>query len=46
VLETYVNGKKVPNGPGVKPKAGDRVVVIFGKPGSAPKDFKLDPAAA
>ena len=46
VLETYLNGKKVPNGPGLQMKQGDRVVVIFGKPGSAPKDFKLDPDAA
>jgi hypothetical protein len=45
VLETYVNGKKVPNGPGYQMKASDRIVVIFGKPNSAPKDFKLDPAA-
>ena len=45
VLETYVNGKKVPNGPQYQMKASDRIVVIFGKPGSAPKDFKLDPAA-
>jgi hypothetical protein len=44
-LETYVNGKKVPNGPAYQIKASDRIVVIFGKPGSAPKDFKLDPAA-
>lgn len=45
VLETYLNGKKVPNGPAVKLKQGDRIVVMFGKPGSAPKDFELDPAA-
>lgn len=45
VLETYVNGKKIPNGPAYQMKASDRIVVIFGKPGSAPKDFKLDPAA-
>lgn len=45
VLETYLNGKKVPDGPGTVLKASDRVVIIFGKPGSAPKDFKLDPAA-
>jgi hypothetical protein len=46
VLETYLNGKKVPNGPAVKMQQGDRVVVAFGKPGSFPKDFKLDPGAA
>lgn len=45
VLETYLNGKKVPNGPGTVLGAGDRVVIGFGKPGSFPKDFKLDPAA-
>jgi hypothetical protein len=45
VLETYLNGKKVQNGPGTVLGAGDRVVIIFGKPNSAPKDFKLDPAA-
>ena len=44
-LEVYANGKKVPDGPGYQLKASDRIVVIFGKPGSAPKDFKLDPAA-
>jgi hypothetical protein len=44
VLETYLNGKKVPNGPAVKMKQGDRIVVGFGKPGSFPKDFKLDQA--
>ena len=46
VLETYLNGKKVPNGPKVKMKQSDRVVIGFGKPNSFPKDFKLDPAAA
>lgn len=46
VLETYLNGKKVPNGPQTQLKQSDRVVVGFGKPGSFPKDFKLDPAAA
>lgn len=46
VLETYVNGKKIPDGTKAVLKQGDRVVVIFGKPGSAPKDFKIDPAAA
>ncbi|HEX8744690.1 MAG TPA: hypothetical protein VF712_16320 [Thermoleophilaceae bacterium] len=45
VLETYLNGKKVPNGPATKLKQSDRVVIGFGKPGSFPKDFKLDPAA-
>jgi hypothetical protein len=45
-LEVYLNGKKSPNGPATKMKQGDRVVVIFGKPGSAPKDFKPDPEAA
>jgi hypothetical protein len=46
VLETYLNGKKVPNGPDTVLKQSDRVVVIFGKPNSAPKDFELDPGAA
>jgi hypothetical protein len=46
VLETYLNGRKVPNGPQTQLKQSDRVVVGFGKPGSFPKDFKLDPAAA
>ena len=46
VLETYHNGKKVPNGPALRMKQSDRVVVGFGKPGSFQKDFKLDPAAA
>ena len=46
VLETYLNGKKVPNGPALQMKQSDRVVIGFGKPGSFPKDFKLDPAAA
>jgi hypothetical protein len=46
VLETYLNGKRVPNGPQTQLKQSDRVVVGFGKPGSFPKDFKLDPAAA
>lgn len=46
VLETYLNGKKVPNGPTLKMKQSDRIVVGFGKPGSFPKDFKLDPAAS
>jgi hypothetical protein len=45
VLETYLNGKKVPNGPETELKQSDRVVVCFGKPGSCAKDFKLDPAA-
>ena len=46
VLETYLNGKKVPNGPQTQIRQGDRIVVGFGKPGSFPKDFKLDAAAA
>lgn len=45
VLETYLNGKKVPNGPATKLKQSDRVVIGFGKPGSFPTDFKLDPGA-
>jgi hypothetical protein len=40
VLETYVNGKKVPNGPLYKMKSHDAIVVGFGKPGSFPKTFK------
>jgi hypothetical protein len=46
VLETYLNGKKVPNGTTMVMKQSDRIVVGFGKPGSFPKDFKLDPGAA
>jgi hypothetical protein len=45
VLETYLNGKKVPNGPATTLKQSDRVVIGFGKPNSFPKDFKLDPGA-
>jgi hypothetical protein len=45
VLETYLNGKKVPNGPQLKIQQSDRVVIGFGKPGSFPKDFKLDQGA-
>lgn len=45
VLETYVNGKKVPDGTKAVMRQGDRIVVGFGKPNSFPKDFKLDPAA-
>ena len=43
VLETYLNGRKVPNGPATQLKQSDRVVVGFGKKGSFPKDFKPDP---
>jgi hypothetical protein len=46
VLETYLNGKKVPNGPNIVMNQSDRIVVGFGKPDSFPKDFKLDPGAA
>jgi hypothetical protein len=45
VLETYVNGEKVPSGPRYEMKQSDRIVIGFGKPGSFPKDFELDPAA-
>jgi hypothetical protein len=44
VLETYINGQKVADGPAAKLKQGDRIVIGFGKPGSFPKDFKLDPS--
>ncbi len=44
VLETYLNGKRVPDGTQVEMKQGDRVVVGFGRPGSFPKDFKPDPS--
>lgn len=40
VLETYVNGEKVPNGPRYQIKPHDAIVVGFGKPGSFPKTFK------
>jgi hypothetical protein len=45
VLETWVNGKKVPNGPGYVLKSHDRVVVGFGEPDSFPKksNFKFSP---
>jgi hypothetical protein len=44
VLETYVNGEKVPNGPRYEMKQGDAIVVGFGKPGSFEKKFKPDPS--
>jgi hypothetical protein len=44
VLETYVNGEKVPNGPRYEMKQGDSIVVGFGKPGSFEKKFKPDPS--
>lgn len=37
VLETWVNGRKVPSGPSYQMKSHDVIVVAFGKPGSAPK---------
>jgi hypothetical protein len=42
VLQTYVNGKLVRDGPGYKFKPHDNLVVGFGNPGSFPKkvDFK------
>ncbi|HEX8075211.1 MAG TPA: hypothetical protein VF545_09540 [Thermoleophilaceae bacterium] len=45
VLETYVNGKLVPNGPAYKMKSHDLIVVGFGEPGSFPKksNFKFPP---
>jgi hypothetical protein len=45
VLETWVNGRKVPNGPGHVMKSHDRIVVGFGKPDSFPKktNFKFKP---
>ncbi|HEX8066232.1 MAG TPA: hypothetical protein VF520_06880 [Thermoleophilaceae bacterium] len=39
-LDTFVNGKKVPDGPGYQMKSHDVIVVAFGKPGEAPKTFK------
>ena len=44
VLETYVNGKRVPDGPAAKLEQGDRVVIVFGERDSAPKDFEPDPS--
>jgi hypothetical protein len=44
VLETYVNGEKVPNGPAYEMKQGDSIVVGFGKPGSFEKKFRPDPS--
>ena len=41
VLQTWVNGKLVPNGPAYKMKPHDRIVVGFGKPGSFPHDNKF-----
>jgi hypothetical protein len=45
VLETWVNGKKVPNGVNHVFKSHDRVVVGFGEPDSFPKktNFKFEP---
>jgi hypothetical protein len=37
VLQTYVNGTLVPNGPAYKLKSHDVIVVGFGAPGSFPK---------
>jgi hypothetical protein len=42
VLETYANGKKVPDGPNYKMKSHDVIVVGFGKPGSFPKTVKAE----
>ena len=36
VLQTWVNGKQVPNGPDYKMKPHDVIVVGFGDPGSFP----------
>ena len=43
VLQTWVNGHKVPDGPGYVMKPHDRIVVGFGKPGSfkTKNDFKF-----
>ena len=46
VLQTWVNGELVPNGPKYEMKQGDSIVVGFGKPNSFPKKFKLDPSVA
>jgi hypothetical protein len=46
VLETYLNGKKVPNGPETQLKEGDHVVVGYGKPGSFPKEGTPGPQPA
>ncbi|MBV9214519.1 MAG: hypothetical protein JOZ25_12840 [Actinobacteria bacterium] len=37
VLQTYVNGKLVPNGPAYRLRPHDNIVVGFGSPGSFPK---------
>lgn len=41
-IEAYVNGKKVSNPASYKIKADDRIVVSYGKPGSAPKKTSKD----
>ena len=38
-VQTYVNGKPVADPVGYKPKSHDKIVVAYGKPGSAPKTF-------
>jgi hypothetical protein len=38
-LETFVNGKPVANPQAYKPKSHDKIVVAYGKAGSAPKTF-------
>jgi hypothetical protein len=45
VLQTWVNGKQVPDGPSYVMKPHDRIVVGFGKPGSFPtkNNFKFPP---
>jgi hypothetical protein len=43
-VETYVNGKRVPDGPAAKLEQGDRVVIVVGEQDSAPKDFEPDPS--
>ena len=36
VLQTWVNGKQVKDGPGYVMKPHDKIIVGFGKPGSFP----------
>lgn len=38
-VQTYVNGKPIADPVTYKPKSHDKIVVAYGKPGSAPKTF-------
>jgi hypothetical protein len=38
-VQTFVNGKPIADPVAYKPKSHDKIVVAYGKPGSAPKTF-------